>query len=213
MKRTDKFFTFGRKVMEISFYNLSMKKIILLLIFLIFTQKGFCQTATYNINITVGSVAILTDATNDTSAGQNPTLNQSLTLDPDVGASDSSTSSSFRIRTNESTWTLSNTLDSTNYGSSMITNNEVSYTFTQTAGSQATAGTFVNPAPGPTSLTNIAGMSIATGSAKTSSSRGNPIGTNTNNYVEFGATTTLPKDFFYEVATPSVDLTYTLTAP
>ena len=195
--------------------SLIKKNILLTFLFcILFQNQVLAQTATYNFNITVGSAAVVTDATIDSAAGLDPSLPQSIIVSPDVASADSTGAAAFRIRTNEATWTLSCVDNGSSFGSSMINLSDISATFTQMAASGATAGTFSGSLPGPTSITNVLGMTVATGSAMTSSSRGSPLGSNSANYVEFSSTTSVPQDFFYEGdPTPNIMSQYSFVAP
>lgn len=181
----------------------------------VFALKSFAQTATYNIILNISGNSVLTDASQDDSFGINPVFSESATVIPDVGAGDVSVSSVSRLRTNENTWMLEVTPLSSSYGLSMITDSDIFYMLSQMAGSSAIVGSFVPPYTGTVTYQQLSSnMNVITGSQMTSTSRGSPIGSNVNNYVQVTTTTIVEQDYFYEEdATPAVDVQFSLVAP
>lgn len=200
--------------MKISLKNFNLHLAVLIMV--LFIKPVYSQTATYNITITVMSSSVITDAANDALAGKNPLINNALNIDPDIGGVNATDSGGFRIRTNENSWMVLLSVPGNDLTPPNAMANQFTLTWTQTAGSNAMAGTFSGPFPGPlmpgAAFPPPASMfTLASGASMTSSARDN---TNTNNYVQFDQSTELLSDFFYDVSsTGFVDLQYDLQAP
>ena len=171
--------------------------------------------ATVPINVTVNGALVITDASNDSMAGTNPTLNVNLSVTPDLGQSNVTGQANFRIRTNRNTWRLTAQRTASNAGSTGIADTDVTLSVAKSAGSNgnANAGSLVAPFTSATNLNSIptaTSADVVSGTAKTSSAKD---GTNTNNYFQVNTTYGIAPDFFYTPGTYSTTITYNLVSP
>ena len=190
--------------------------VIILLILLTVPVKTFSQSATVPINITVNGTLTISDATNDTSSGRNPTINVNLSITPDLGAAPATGNANFRIRTNRSTWRLTaqRTLE-IDTGPTNIVAMDITLLVTTQAGTNANAmsGILVAPFTAQTDLSSIstsAPVDVISGTAKTSTAKDN---TNTNNYFQVNTQYSILPDFFFQPGTWRTTITYNLVSP
>lgn len=200
-----------------------MKKRIINLIsiilgFLMLTSnvESLAATATVPLGITVNGALLITDASNDTMSGIDPTLNVNLSVTPDLtGSVPVSGSANFRIRSNKASWRLTTQRTASNDGGTGISDGDVSVTIAKSAGStgNVNAGTIVAPFTSATTLVSVptsAPANVISGSAKTSSAKDS---TNANNYFQVNTTYGIAPDFFYSAGTFSTTITYNLVSP
>ena len=198
-----------------------MKKqftIIILISILLFSQNLVINkaygAATVPLNITVNGSLVITDASNDTMAGKDPTINVNLSVTPDIGQTAVSGQANFRIRSNRNAWRLTTQRTTSNTGTTGLADTDVSVNVSTAAGStaNASAGTLVAPFNAPTTLASIPQISanVVNGTAKTSTAKD---GTNTNNYFQINTSYSIQPDFFYTPGTFSTSITYNLVSP
>lgn len=171
--------------------------------------------ATVPLNITVQGKLIITDAENDTNAGDNPTLNVNLKLVPDLVNSTVSGSSSIRIRTNLNSWKL--TAQRSNLSSSEVNIDpqDVSLSFTTQTGSKGNpnAAKLLSPFNKITDLSQISTNNptdILAGYSKTSLER-DPK--NKDNWFQLTSNYSVSPDFFYEIGEWGTSVSYSLVSP
>ncbi len=190
--------------------------LIVLLILFTVPIKTFSQSATVPININVNGTLTISDASNDSSAGKNPTINVNLSITPDLGAAPATGNANFRIRTNRSNWRLTAQRTSeVDTGPTNIVAMDIALLVTTQAGTNANAmaGTLVAPFTATTDLSNIstaAPVDVVSGTAKTSTARDN---TNTNNYFQINTQYSILPDFFFQPGTWRTTITYNLVSP
>lgn len=179
-------------------------------------QEVKAQTATVPLAITVNGALVVTDAAMDNAAGKNPTLNVNLSVTPDLGAANVTGSANFRIRTNQTMWTLSAAKTALVANGTGIAETDILLDVVKTAGSNANASAGALQAPF-TAQTNISSImttatTVLAGTAITSSARDS---SNTNNYLNIATTYTIPQDFFFTPGTGNATstITYTLSSP
>lgn len=197
------------------FLSLSFS-LILVLVLLLTPLRSISQTATVPVNITVNGTLTISDASNDSASGKNPTINVNLSVTPDLGASAVTGDANFRIRTNRSAWRLTaqRTLE-VDSGPTNIVATDVGLLITTQAGANANimAGTLVAPFNTETNLSSIsttAPINVISGTAKTSTTRDN---TNTNNYFQVNTRYSIYPDYFYQPGTWKTTVTYNLASP
>ena len=171
--------------------------------------------ATVPINVTVNGALVITDASNDSMAGANPTINVNLSVTPDLGAATVTGQANFRIRTNRAAWRLTAQRTTSNAGGTGLADTDVTLSVARSAGStgNASAGALVAPFTAATTLNSIptaTSADVISGTAKTSSAKD---GTNTNNYFQVNTTYGVAPDFFYTPGTYSTTITYNLVSP
>ncbi|OGI06454.1 MAG: hypothetical protein A3I68_04010 [Candidatus Melainabacteria bacterium RIFCSPLOWO2_02_FULL_35_15] len=187
-----------------------------LLILLITPLKSYSQSATIPVNITVNGTLTISDASNDSSAGKNPTINVNLSITPDLGTAPVTGDANFRIRTNRSTWRLTaQRTTEIDTGPTNIVAMDITLSVTTQAGTNANAmaGTLVAPFNAGTDLSSIstsAPVDVISGTAKTSTARDN---TNTNNYFQVNTLYSILPDFFFQPGTWRTTITYNLVSP
>ena len=193
-----------------------MKKQILILILVLFgfSLKAY-GAATVPLSVNVNGSLVISDASNDTMAGKDPTINVAIAVTPDLGAATATGQANFRIRTNNATWRLTTQRTASNAGGTGIADGDVSVTVTKSAGTNANinAGALVAPFTAATNLTNIptaAPTNVISGTSKTSTARDT---TNTNNWFQVNTTYGIAPDFFYTPGTFSTTITYNLVSP
>ena len=167
------------------------------------------------VSIAVNGTLVISDASNDTQSGENPTKNVSLTVTPDLGHTVQSGSAAFRLRTNKSSWRLTAQRTASSTGNTNISDADVKVDIAKTAGSSANANSaaIASTFASQTDLSSISTSSavdVINGSAKTSADK-DP--NNTNNYVEIGTTYSIQPDFFYTPGTFSSTITYSFVSP
>ena len=172
-------------------------------------------TATVPLNITVNGALVITDASNDTGTGRDPTINVNLNVTPDLSVSTVTGQANFRIRTNQTSWKLTAQRTQANTGSTMIDDGDVSVVIAKAAGSRgnANAGRIVAPFNNTADLSKIPtaqSVDVISGSTTTSSAKD---GTNRNNYFQVNTTYGIAPDFFYTPGTYSTTITYNLVSP
>ena len=200
--------------------KINKKAIYLIAIIVLFLLSdllpSFSQTATVPVNITVNGALTISDASNDSSAGRNPTINVNLSVTPDLGAAAATGDANFRIRTNRSTWRLTTQRTTeVDTGPTNIVSMDVGLLFTTQAGTNANAmaGVLVAPFTAQTDLSNVptaAPANVVSGTAKTSTARDS---SNTNNYFQVNTRYSILPDFFYQPGTWSTTVTYNLVSP
>ena len=173
------------------------------------------SAATVPLAITVNGSLVISDADNDTMAGENPTKNVSLTIDPDLGHTIQSGSANFRVRTNRATWRLTAQRTASDAGGTGVTDSDVKVDIAKSAGTSANAnaGALVSPFTAQTNLASIdtaMAVDVVNGTAKTSSARNSA---NDQNWFQVNTTYSLQPDFFYEPGTFSSTITYSLVSP
>ena len=171
--------------------------------------------ASVPLSVTVNGSLVISDASNDTMAGTNPTTNVSLTVTPDIGQTIQSGSANFRIRSNRATWRLTAQRTASDTGGTGIADADLLVDVTKSAGSNAnaSAGALVAPFTAQTNLSSIttaASVDVVNGTAKTSSAKDNA---NANNWFQVGTTYSIQPDFFYSPGTFSSTVTYNLVSP
>ena len=171
--------------------------------------------ATIPVNVTVNGALVITDASNDSMTGSNPTINVNLSVTPDLGASTVTGQANFRVRTNRTTWRLTAQRTASNAGSTGIADTDVTLSVSKSAGStgNASAGSLVAPFTAATTINSIPTASsadVVSGTAKTSTAKD---ATNTNNYFQVSTTYGIAPDFFYSPGTYTTTITYNLVSP
>ena len=171
--------------------------------------------ATVPVNVTVNGALVITDASNDSMSGTNPTLNVNLSVTPDLGQSTVTGQANFRIRTNRTTWRLTAQRTASNAGSTGIADTDATLNVSKSAGStgNASAGALVTPFNAATNINSIptaSSVDVVSGTAKTSSAKD---GTNTNNYFQVNTTYGIAPDFFFAPGTYNTTITYNLVSP
>ncbi len=171
--------------------------------------------ATVPVNVTVNGALVITDASNDSMAGANPTINVNLSVTPDLGAATVTGQANFRVRTNRNAWRLTAQRTVSNAGGTGLADTDVSLTVAKSAGStgNANAGALVAPFTASTTLNSIptaTSVDVVSGTAKTSTAKD---GANTNNYFQVNTTYGVAPDFFYTPGTYSTTITYNLVSP
>ena len=191
---------------------------ILVVLVILFTSpiQSISQTATVPINITVNGTFTISDATNDSNSGKNPTINVDLSITPDLGAAPVTGDANFRIRTNRSTWRLTaQRTQEVDTGPTNISAKDVGLLITTQAGSNADsmAGTLVAPFNTETNINSIstsAPINVVNGTSKTSTARDN---SNASNYFQVNTRYSILPDFFYQPGTWRTTITYNLVSP
>ena len=170
--------------------------------------------ATVPMSVTVNGALVISDADNDTMAGENPTKNVDLTIDPDLGQTLQTASANFRVRTNRSAWRLTASKTASSAGGTGLTDADVLLDVSKSAGSNAnaSAGTLVSPFTSQTNLGSLSttAVDVISGTAKTSSAKDN---SNANNWFQVSTTYSVQPDFFYTPGTFSSTITYNLVSP
>ena len=170
--------------------------------------------ATVPVSVTVNGALVISDADNDTMAGENPTKNVNLTIDPDLGQTLQTASANFRVRTNRSAWRLTASKTASSAGGTGLTDADVLLDVSKSAGSNAnaSAGTLVSPFTSQTNLGSLSttAVDVISGTAKTSSAKDN---SNANNWFQVSTTYSVQPDFFYTPGTFSSTITYNLVSP
>ena len=170
---------------------------------------------TVPLSVTVNGSLVISDASNDTMAGVNPTTNVNLSITPDLGQTLQSGSANFRVRSNRAAWRLTAQRTASNAGGTGITDTDVLIDIAKSAGTSANAnaGALVAPFTAQTDLSSIttaSAVDVISGTAKTSSAKDN---TNTNNYFQVNTQYSIQQDFFYAPGTWSTTVTYSLVSP
>ena len=171
-------------------------------------------TATVPLAITVNGAVTVTDTADTVHNPGAGTLDVSFSVSPDVGASDLTSTKSFRVRTNYTMWKLTGQRAGFSAGATALAATDIGLTITKTAGSNAVAGacTLQSPFTGATTINAISASSatdICAGtSAKTAAARSSSA--NANNYLQFDTLYTLAQDFFFEPGSASDTITYTV---
>lgn len=189
---------------------------LLMMFSFVYDEASATGTATVPLSITVNGACTVTDASTDTMAGSDPTLNVTLSVTPDVGETDATDTAAFRIRTNLSMWTLSAQRAGFMAGTTGLTAGDVALDITKTAGSNGVAAACALQAPftGSTDISSISDSSATTicaGTAKTAAAASSSA--NTNNYIQIDTDYSVPQDFFFEPGTASDTITYSVTNP
>ena len=173
--------------------------------------------ASVPLSVTINGSLVISDASNDTAAGKNPTTNVNISVTPDLGAATATGSANFRIRTNNSTWRLTTSRTASSVGGTGIADTDVSVTIAKSTGTNANAasGALVAPFTAQTSLSSIpvppaTAADVISGTAKTSSARDS---SNANNWFQVNTTYGIEPDFFYTPGTFSTTITYNLVSP
>jgi len=171
--------------------------------------------ASVPLSITVNGSLVVSDASNDTMAGKDPTKNVSISVTPDLGATTASGSANLRLRTNNAAWRLTAQRTASNAGGTSITDTDVKVDITKSAGTNAsaTAGALVAPFTAQTNLSSITtatAVDVISGTAKTSTARDSG---NANNWFQINTTYSIEPDFFYAPGTFSSTITYSLVSP
>lgn len=182
---------------------------------LIGSQQKAKAAASVPLNITVNGSLVITDASNDTMAGKDPTLNVNLSVTPDLGATTVSGAANFRVRSNRNAWRVTAQRTASNAGGTGIADTDVLVDIAKSAGTTAntSAGALVTPFTAQTnisSITTAAAVDVISGTAKTSSMID---GNNTNNWFQVSTTYSIAPDFFYSPGTYSTTVTYNLVSP
>lgn len=193
----------------------SIFMLLLTLAVLTINNQVLAAQATVPLNVMINGSLVISDASNDTMAGKDPTINVNLSVTPDLGATTVTGGANFRIRTNNSAWRLTSQRTASSTGGTGLTDSDVSVTVTKSAGStaNASAGSLVAPFNAATNLTKIPTASAAdvvSGTAKTSSAKDS---TNANNYFQVNTAYGVDPDFFYTPGTFSTTITYSLVSP
>ena len=177
-------------------------------------QEVKAASAQVPMSVTVNGALVISDADNDTMAGENPTKNVNLTIDPDLGQTLQTASANFRVRTNRSAWRLTASKTASSAGGTGLTDADVLLDVSKSAGSNAnaSAGTFVSPFTSQTNLGSLSttAVDVISGTAKTSSAKDN---SNANNWFQVSTTYSVQPDFFYTPGTFSSTITYNLVSP
>lgn len=188
--------------------------IICYVLFIACEQEVKSQTATVTDNFTVNGALVITDASMDSIAGDNPSLTVNISVTPDVGAVNATGSANFRLRTNQAMWTLSATRTAFTASTTNLALTDILLDISTSAGANAnaSAGTRVSPFTAQTTLNSVGTTTtnVISGTAKTSLNRDS---TNTSNYFQVNTTYSVPQDFFFTPGTASATVTYTLTSP
>lgn len=174
--------------------------------------KAAMGSATVPITITVNGAITVTDASNDTVGGKDPTLNVSITVDPDIGATAASDTATFRVRSNYSSWEL-NAQQTVAFDpdTTAIDEADVAVDIVKTAGADANAAACSLTAPfnATADLSDIptgSTVQVCDGTAKTASAKSNSA--NADNWLQFETTYTVEQDFFFEPGTATATVTY-----
>ena len=172
-------------------------------------------SASVPLSITVNGSLVISDSDNDTTAGKDPTKNVTISVTPDLGASNASGSANFRIRTNRSAWRLTAQRTTSDAGSTGIADSDVLIDIAKSNGSNgnASAGALVAPFTSQANLSSIttaSAVDVVNGTAKTSSAKDS---SNTNNWFGVSTTYSIAPDFFYTPGTFSSTITYSLVSP
>ncbi len=187
---------------------------LLMIAFYMTVQEVKAQTATVPVSVTVNGSLVVSSAAADNAGGKNPTLNVSLSVTPDLGASAVTGTANFRLRTNNAMWTLSATKTAFSAGGTGLAATDVLLDVAKSAGSNAnaSAGAIQAPFTSQTSINSIgaSATTIIAGTAITSSARDS---SNTDNYFQVNTTYTVNPDFFFTPGTASSTITYTLSSP
>ncbi len=191
---------------------------VIIIMFVLYSSEDIASAqaaATIPVNVTVNGALVITDASNDSMSGINPTINVNLSVTPDLGAATVTGQANFRIRTNRTAWRLTAQRTVSNAGSTGIADTDVTLSVAKSAGStgNANAGTLVAPFTAATNLNSIptaTSADVISGTARTSSAKD---GTNTNNYFQVNTTYGIAPDFFYTPGTYSTTITYNLVSP
>ncbi len=183
--------------------------------FLSSNLTAISNQATVPLNITVQGKLIITDAENDTNAGDNPTLNVNLKLVPDLVNSTVSGSSSIRIRTNLNSWKLTAQRSNLSGSEVNIDPQDVSLSFTTQVGSKGNpnAAKLLSPFNKITDLSQISTNNptdILAGQSKTSLDR-DPK--NKDNWFQLTSNYSVSPDFFYEIGEWNTSVSYSLVSP
>lgn len=194
------------------------KLLSLILVVLLFVQVSYIRadgSATVPLSVNVNGSLVISDASNDTASGKNPTKNVSISVTPDLGAAVATGSANFRIRTNNSTWRLTAQRTTSTVGGTGIADTDVKVDVAKSSGSNASlsAGNLVAPFTSQTNLSSIPTATTAdviSGTAKTSTAKD---ASNTNNWFQVGTTYSIQPDFFYSPGTFSTTITYNLVSP
>ena len=177
-------------------------------------QEVKAASAQVPVSVTVNGALVISDADNDTMAGENPTKNVNLTIDPDLGQTLQTASANFRVRTNRSTWRLTASKTASSAGGTGLTDADVLLDVSKSAGSNAnaSAGALMSPFTSQTNLSSLSttAVDVISGTAKTSSAKDN---SNTNNWFQVSTTYSVQPDFFYTPGTFSSTITYNLVSP
>ena len=196
--------------------QLFISSLVILFGFLILPAKTFAQTATVPLNITVNGTLTISDASNDSNSGKNPTINVNLSVTPDLGAAATTGNANFRVRTNRSVWRLTaQRTTETDTGPTNISASDINLLVTTQVGTNANsmAGTLVAPFNAQTNIGSISTASpvnVINGTAKTSTARDS---TNSNNYFQVNTQYSILPDFFFQPGTWSTTITYSLVSP
>ena len=172
-------------------------------------------TATVPLSVTVNGSLVISDADNDTMSGTNPTKNVSISVTPDLGATNATGSANFRIRTNRSAWRVTAQRTASDAGDTGIADTDVKVDITKSAGSNASAsaGALVSPFTAQADISSISTSSavdVINGTAKTSSAKDS---SNASNWFQLSTTYSIFPDFFYTPGTYSTTITYSLVSP
>lgn len=197
--------------------NKNLFSIVILL--LTFTTLGLDKkafgAATVPLSVTINDSLVISDASNDSMSGKNPTINVDLSVTPDLGQATVTGGANFRIRSNKNTWRLTTQRTTSNAGRTGLADADISVTIAKSAGSKGNinAGSLVSPFNSVTTLSSILTSSardVISGTAKTSSAKDS---TNANNYFQVNTTYGVDPDFFYTPGTFSTTITYNLVSP
>ena len=176
---------------------------------------SFANHAVVPLKIEVSGKLVITDAENDTKAGENPTLNVLLGLTPDLNNNIVSGMSSIRIRTNMKTWKLTASRIEQNELGTEISPQDVNVKFITQAGSKGNLNSakLVSPFNEITTLDKISTntpIEILNGFDKTSLAK-DPE--NKNNWFQLTAIYSVSPDFFYDIGNWDTTITYNLVSP
>lgn len=170
--------------------------------------------ATVDLGVTVNGAITITDDSNDTSAGVDPTINTNINITPSVGSAVAFGTSNFRVRSNISMWQLTSQRSGFNPGTTGLDETDISLSVTKTAGATGDSAscTLQSPFSGITDLSEVSTSSatpLCVGSSKTSASRNND---NTTNYVKFQVLYFVNQDFFFTPGTATESLTFSVSS-
>ena len=189
--------------------------LVVLLLSTIFVPQANAGTATVPLSLQVNGALVISNASDDTSMGKDPSINVNIAVTPDLGATNASGSANFRIRTNRTTWRLTAQRTASDAGGTGIGDSDVLLDVSKSAGSNAnaSAGALVSPFTSQTNLSSISTSSpvdVVSGTAKTSSAKDS---SNANNWFQVGTTYSIFPDFFYTPGTYSTTISYSLVSP
>ena len=190
--------------------------LVILFGFLNLPLETFSQSATVPVNITVNGTLTVSDASNDSNSGKDPTINVNLSVTPDLGAAAATGNANFRIRTNRSVWRLTaQRTTEIDTGPTNISASDINLLVTTQVGTNANsmAGTLAAPFNAQTDLSSISTASpvnVINGTAKTSTVRDS---TNANNYFQVNTQYSILPDFFFQPGTWRTTITYSLVSP